>query len=200
MAHEMHYSVSKQIVKKEDYKMVLKKDEHLTDSEKNIIAMGAAMGGGCRTCAEKLHTIATSLEISEEDMLKAFEAGLDAKAQAIRTMKEKVACLLGKEKTSAAESNSKFSEKLDNLIRMASFVAANSAPDFISEMKKACKKGITPEQIKLCISLAKMVRKNAAGFSDQEIGETQGGEEAGKSTICCPLSPNEDQSSGCSCG
>jgi alkylhydroperoxidase/carboxymuconolactone decarboxylase family protein YurZ len=180
--------------------MVLKKDEHLTDSEKNIIAMGAAMGGGCRICAEKLHAIARTLEIPEEDMLKAFEAGLDAKVQAIKTMKEKVASLLGKEETSAAESNSKFSEKLDNLVRMASFAAANSAPDFISEMKKACKNGITPEQIKMCISLAKMVRKNAAGFSDQEIGETQGDDNTGKSAVCCPLSPKEDQTSGCSCG
>lgn len=180
--------------------MVLKKDEHLTDSEKNIIAMGAAMGGGCRICAEKLHTIAGTLEISEADMLKAFESGLDAKAQAIKTMKEKVASLLGSGKNAEAETGSKFSEKLDNLVRMASFVAANSAPDFISEMKKACKNGITREQIKMCISLAKMVRKNAAGFSDQEIGETQSDENTGKSAVCCPVSSNEEQSSGCSCG
>lgn len=179
---------------------MVSKEDHLTDSQKCIVAMGAAMGGGCRTCAEKLHAIALSLDIPKQDMLKAFEAGLDAKVQAIKTMKKKVASLLGKGKTTEKGVNSDFSEKLCSLARMASFVAANSAPDFIEEMKKASVNGITPEQIKMCISLAKMVRKNAAGFSDQEIGETQGEEEAGKSTICCPVSPDGEQSSGCSCG
>jgi|WetSurMetagenome_2_1015567.scaffolds.fasta_scaffold1591233_1 hypothetical protein len=41
-----------------------KQEDHLTNEEKNLIAMGA----GCRTCADKFHGIALSLKIPEKEM------------------------------------------------------------------------------------------------------------------------------------
>ena len=38
--------------------------EWLSDGEKSLIAMGAAMGAGCRTCADKLHRIALDQNLS----------------------------------------------------------------------------------------------------------------------------------------
>lgn len=142
----------------------------LKDSEKTLIAMGAAMGGGCRKCAENLHRMALNQEISPEDMFAAFLGGLEAKAEAVNTMKEKVRSLLG-DRQSANTPPSAKDPKLASLIRIAAFTAANSAPDVFQEVEKALGQGATERELKLCRSIARMVRDHAMNFSDQEIGE-----------------------------
>jgi hypothetical protein len=60
--------------------------------------------------------------------------------------------------------------------------------------------GIKPDQMQMCISLAKMVRKNAVAFSDQEISENAGSFEFDMKEVCCPISSNPKSTSSCSCG
>jgi hypothetical protein len=142
----------------------------LKDSEKTMIAMGAAMGGGCRKCAANLHKIALDQDILPEDMFSAFRRGLEAKAEALNTMREKVRSLLG-DRQSGNDSPSSKDPKLASLIRIAAFTAANSAPDVFQEIEKARGQGVTERELKLCQSIARMVRDHAMKFSDQEIGE-----------------------------
>jgi len=173
---------------------------HLTNQEKNLIAMSAAMGAGCRICADKLYGIATSLTIPEKEMLRAFQWGLDAKAQAIGTMRMKISGLIGNDKGIDTQKPDASSRKLAALARIASFVAANSAPDVVSEIQKAKEHDITTDQIQMCISLARMVRKNAGSFSDQEISEKFCSFETDGEEMCCPVSPGSKRSLACSCG
>lgn len=173
---------------------------HLTNQEKNLIAMSAAMGAGCRQCADKLYGVATSLKMPEKEMLRAFQLGLDAKAEAIGTMRMKISELMGNDKGIDARDPDVSSKKLAALARIASFVAANSAPDVVSEIQKAQEHDVTPHQIQMCISLAKMVRKNAGVFSDQEISDKMRSFESDGEEMCCPLSPGSKDSSACSCG
>ncbi len=172
------------------------KDNQLSNQEKTLIAMGAAMGAGCRTCADKLYDVAKSLNIPQEEMLKAFLLGLDAKAAAVKTMQDKVSALMDGNAGNAKD----FSENLASMIRMASFIAANSAPDFLAAINKPASKGITNEQVQLCIATAKMVRKNAMSFSDQEISNKFSCSEPDLQGICCPGSANTKETSTCSCG
>ncbi|MCG6533163.1 MAG: hypothetical protein L7F78_00435 [Syntrophales bacterium LBB04] len=174
-------------------------EDHLTNEEKNLIAMGAAMGAGCRTCADKLHGVALSLKIPEEEMLKAFHLGLIAKSEAVKTMTTKIATLIGDHQETNPSVSEGGMKKLTSLARIASFVAANSAPDVLSEIQKAEANGITPDQIKMCINLGKMVRKNAMAFSDQEISDKVNGFRTGPEEMCCPLSPASENASACSC-
>jgi hypothetical protein len=175
-------------------------EQHLTNQEKNLIAMSAAMGAGCRQCADKLYGVAMSLTIPEKEMLRAFQWGLDAKAEAIGTMRMKISELLGNDTGIDARDPDVSSGKLAALARIASFVAANSAPDVASEIQKAKEHNLTPGQIQMCISLAKMVRRNAGIFSDQEISDKVGGFESAGEEMCCPLSPGAKDSPACSCG
>jgi hypothetical protein len=175
-------------------------EDHLTNQEKNLVAMGAAMGAGCRTCADKLYEIALSLKIPKNEMLKAFNLGLDAKAEAVKTMEVKISSLIGDDKMDNTMVTERFTQNFASLIRVASFVAANSAPDVLSEIKKAERYGIKPDQIQMCISLAKMVRKNAGAFSDQEISDKVGSFEFDMKEVCCPISSNPKSTSSCSCG
>lgn len=173
------------------------RDKQLSNEEKTLIAMGAAMGAGCRTCADKLYAIAVSLNIPKAEMLKAFLLGLDAKAAAVRTMQEKVSALMA---DGNVGNTKELPAKLASLIRMASFTAANSAPDCLAETKQAVSNGITTNQVQLCLATAKMVRKNAMAFSDQEISDKFGFAEADVQGACCPVSANAKSTSGCSCG
>ena len=185
--------------RKEEGMMNSAQDDHLTDREKTLVAMGAAMGAGCRTCADKLYGIAVSLKIPEAEMVMALNGGLEAKSQALRTMEAKVSALIrgtGAKGTSASEGCG----KLLSLVRLASFVAANSAPDALREMREARGRGIVPEQIGVAVALAKMVRKNAAAFSDQEISENARGLQFVGEEMCCPLPPDRGNTSACSCG
>jgi len=179
--------------------MNIEQDDRLTNEEKNLVAMGAAMGAGCRTCADKLYTLALSLNIPEAMMVTAFDGGLAAKAQAVRTMEAKISALTG-DKRRKDGSASGCSQKLSSLVRIASFVAANSAPDALAEIRKAKAEGIAAEQIGIAVSLAKMVRKNALSFSDQEISDNACGDELDGEEMCCPLSPHTWSGSACSCG
>ena len=175
-------------------------ENHLTDQEKNLIAMGAAMGGGCRTCADKLYKLALSLKIPKEEMAMAFDLGLAAKAEAVRTMEAKISSLVdGKaQNTRAVPEGGR--QKLSSLVRIASFVAANSAPDVLTETEKAKAQGITAEQIQMSVSLAKMVRKNAMMFSDQEISASGCGCESDGEAMCCPLPADGKKAPVCACG
>ncbi len=171
--------------------------DHLSPREKTLVAMGAAMTGGCRKCADKLHGIALSLGIPESEMLKAFRAGLDARSKASVTMREKVSSLLGAGLPAITELEED-SGILSSLIRIASFAAANSAPDVVEEIIRGREQGVTPEQVEVCIALGKMVRKNAIAFSDQEILEQAGVSDSEKAEPCCPVSPGSNNA--CSCG
>lgn len=175
-------------------------DDHLTDREKNLIAMGAAMGGGCRTCADKLHRLAVSLNIPEGEMAGAFHLGLEAKAEAVGTMEAKISSLLDDHGERKQAVSGEGPHALSPLVRIASFAAANSAPDLLSEVRKATAQGITSGRIRIAISLARMVRKNAMMFSDQEIFASGcGGPSEGEET-CCPLPADAKNAPACSCG
>lgn len=174
-------------------------EDHLTNEEKTFIAMGAAMGAGCRTCADKLHAIGQSLNIPEGEMFQAFNLGLTAKAEAVKTMSAKISSLLGNRQENKTSINEGCLKSVATLARIASFVAANSAPDVVSEIAKAEANEITSEQIKMCINLGKMVRKNAMAFSDQEISDKVNGLKAEAEEMCCPVSPVPEKASACSC-
>jgi hypothetical protein len=172
-------------------------DHQLSDQEKSLIAMGAAMGAGCRTCADKLYKIAVSLNIPKAKMLTAFLLGLDAKAAAVKTMQEKVSALIA---DGNVDDTKEFSGNLAAMIHLASFTAANSAPDCLAEINQAMTKGVTAEQVQLCIATGKMVRKNAMAFSDQEISGKFSSSEPDAQGACCPGSAKGQIASGCSCG
>jgi len=176
------------------------REDHLTNREKSLVAMGAAMGAGCRTCADKLYEVALSLKIPEAEMLQAFRAGLDAKAQAVGTMKAKVSGLVGGDPGDGVSSPQGLPGTLESLVRIASLIAANSAPDALAEMEKVRRQGATPDQLRACVSIAKMVRKNAETFSDQEIFEKMDGLKLDVEEMCCPLPAGSKNAPACSCG
>jgi hypothetical protein len=186
---------------------------HLTDKERTLIAMGAAMGAGCRKCAEGLRHIGDELGITAGEAGKAFDIGLNAKAQAVNTMRAAVCALLysqtkdgraccptGVTRPAGVEPDASpgGGDKITCLIRLASFTAANSAPDASEGIEEALAHGADSDDIKLCLGIARMVREKAAGFSDAEFGGTQESTAGSETDDCC--SEQASCASACSCG
>ncbi len=91
-------------------------------------------------------------------------------------------------------------EKLAFLIRTAAFAAANSAPDVVKEVKKACLGGLTRGDFRICLSIAKSIRKKAEQFSDEDVAK---GTDKGVSAKSMAKKETGDACTGgsaCACG
>lgn len=151
----------------------------LNEKEKTLIAMAAAMGAGCTKYAEQLFLNSSSLKISIGEIRRAFEMGLNAKAQTVNTMRAAVSYLLQKEAerdvcgapradevASAPEIPGRV--KLESLIRIAAYAASNSADDALSEMDEAISDGAGSREIYFSLATAGRVREKAARFCEED--------------------------------
>jgi hypothetical protein len=105
----------------------------LSDAQKILVTLGAAIGGGCGKCAENLIKIAREQGVTAADMAAACQMGFTAKSEAVKTMKDRVAAILKAGPTENGEKKGEDIQNLASLIRAAVFTAANSAPDVIKE-------------------------------------------------------------------
>ena len=179
----------------------------MNEKERTLIAMGAAMGAGCRKCAEGLLDSGKSLKIPAKDIRKAFEMGLNAKAETVNTMRAAVSSMLLKETGKETEcgcakpddAGTRNNGRMACLIRLASYAASNSAPDVLSEIDDAIAEGADRREIRLCMSIARMVQEKAAGFSDQEVGQAHG-EQKSDEQQSHDQEAADVHNAGCSCG
>ena len=142
----------------------------LGSKDKLFIAMAAAMGGGCRTCAEGLHAMAGSDGITPEEQGRAFLEGLRVRERATKVMLRKAETLVGRELRHDGNSDGGSDLRILELSRLAAAVAANSSPDAMLHMADARVAGASDSEIEVAIGTARMVRSKAQGFSDEEIG------------------------------
>ncbi|PKN35965.1 MAG: hypothetical protein CVU61_00235 [Deltaproteobacteria bacterium HGW-Deltaproteobacteria-19] len=151
-----------------------KTERVMSDGEKTLVALGAAIGGGCEKCAENLFRIADGQGVTAEELMSACRIGFEAKSEAVRSMKDRLAGIMKGDGASCDESRKMDVQKLAAMIRAAAFAAANAAPDATGELKKAFKQGAGKGDFRMCLSIVKTIREKAASFSDQDILEKMG--------------------------
>ena len=177
----------------------MSESQTLGTKDKLFIAMAAAMGGGCRTCAERLHAMAGSGGITPEEQERAFLEGLRARESATKVMRRKAETLIGRELRHEGNSDGGSDLRILELSRLAAAVAANSSPDALLHITDARAAGASDSEIEVAIGTARMVRSKAQGFSDEEVGalkqneaeeapcplETEQAEAPSKTGGCC---------------
>lgn len=146
----------------------------MSDGEKILVALGAAIGGGCEKCAENLIKIAEGQGVAAEESAEACRMGFEAKSEAIRSMKDRLAGIMKAGGPPCEKCLKTDVQKLAAMVRAAAFAAANAAPDAADEMKKAFKQGAGKGDLRMCLSIAKTIREKAASFSNQDILEKMG--------------------------
>jgi alkylhydroperoxidase/carboxymuconolactone decarboxylase family protein YurZ len=160
----------------------------LGDVEKAQIALSAAMGAGCRTCADNLYPMLRSLGAAADEIELAFGAGLRTRQSTAALMRSKADALMGRTPAPDPASADEVVSKLSELMRIGAGVAANSAPSVLHHLERARCVGATEEEIRLAIGIARRVRSKAQGFSDAEIDEVCAKEHnAEVPEVPCPL-------------
>jgi alkylhydroperoxidase/carboxymuconolactone decarboxylase family protein YurZ len=147
--------------------------------DKARVALAAAMGAGCRTCAERLTAAARSQEMSDDEIEWAFEQGLEARRLATQLMREKATELTGRDPQPPGEPRSEADRRLRELARLAAAVAANAAPDALGHAKAATTAGAADEALDVAMAIGRTIRGKAQGFSDDEIRQAGAARGAG---------------------
>jgi alkylhydroperoxidase/carboxymuconolactone decarboxylase family protein YurZ len=143
----------------------------MSGREKTCVALAAAMGGGCRTCAERLSSVARSQKMTDGEIEWAFAQGLEAKQSGTELMREKASELTGGDPQSPAEPGSLEWERLGELAQLAAAVAANAAPEARRHIELAKSAGATESAIGVAVAIGRTIRGKAQGFSDEELDE-----------------------------
>ena len=141
----------------------------LSGLEKTQVALAAAMGAGCRTCADNLYPMFQSLGASTDEIERAFSEGLGTRESATALMRHKAHSLMGRVPRAGTPGITESGGRTAELMRIGAGVAANSAPTVVHHIERAQSLGATREEIQLAIGIARMVRSKAQGFSDAEI-------------------------------
>lgn len=174
----------------------------LSSEEKTFVAMAAAMGGGCRTCAERLFAVGQSLDMDVEDMRRAFDEGLAVRDAASALMRDKARSLHGRETEVGDTSAPDQGDAVRELARLAAAVAANAAPVALGYAQAARAAGAGEAAIRVAIGIGRTIRGKAQSFSDEELGDageveegsgTSAAETGQRSGTCGP-------GMGCACG
>jgi hypothetical protein len=174
-----------------------KKERAMSDGEKILVALGAAIGGGCEKCAENLFKLAEGQGVAAEELASACRMGFEAKSEAIWSMKERLAGIMKDGGQPCDDSQKADMRKCSAMIRAAAFAAANAAPDAAAELKQAFTQGAGKGDFRMCLSIVRTIREKAATFADRDFlermesimsdGRKMDGETAG---ACCADGPS----------
>jgi alkylhydroperoxidase/carboxymuconolactone decarboxylase family protein YurZ len=161
----------------------------LSSKEKILVAMAAAMGGGCRTCAQGLYSTAGSTGVTAEEIGRAFADGLGQRDSATEVMREKAAGLLGRV---PGPDGGVADRRISELSKLAASVALNSSPDALELLGAARSSGATEAEIRVAIGIGRSVRSKAQGFSDADLAEVPAEEVGCEAILSRPSEAAED--------
>ena len=152
---------------------MLRENPDLPNKEKALVALAAAMGGGCRTCADGLYPMAQAAGASTDEIERALREGLQVRENATAIMKRKAETLLGHRIPALGATEAEEAPGISRLTRLAAAVAANAAPDAVRHLEGASFAGVTEGAINVALAIARKVRTKAQGFSDEEIDQSR---------------------------
>jgi AhpD family alkylhydroperoxidase len=140
----------------------------LGNKEKALIALAAAMGSGCRRCAENLYGLARSAGATADEIARAFRDGLRVRQSATEVMRRKAGDLLGISLEGDGSTDGREGALITELSRLAAAVAANSSQDALKHLETA---RAEDSQVGVAIGIGRAIRGKAQSYADSELGE-----------------------------
>jgi AhpD family alkylhydroperoxidase len=171
--------------------------EILTEQEKELIAVGASIAAGCRPCTSHHVAAAQGAGASEGEIRAAVDAALGVRDSARKGMAAFADGLLGAAGGCGCADCGSARSLLDELVSFAAACAVNSVVDLESHLAHARTAGATAAQIKMALSISRMVSRVAAekielaldGSEDDDGGTSAcsllADVEAGEAPVCC---------------
>jgi hypothetical protein len=175
----------------------------LSDKEKALVGIGAAMAAGCRPCTQMLIRAARAAGACERGIRLAIETGLYAGTSATRAM----AAWAEGEQGSAPELDSAFraeKERLTALILAGASLAANSTELLTRYVGDAQALDWSKDQIDAGLAAARTVSRTAASKIESAAARMGFSLHAAPSDCCSaaeePAPADAPAAGGCGCG
>lgn len=165
----------------------------LEDRDRARIALGAAVGAGCRTCAQNLYPMLVSTGFTTSEIEHSFDLAFRARERGTEAMRRQARALMLGRDDPTPEDPEEPAVRIDELVRLATAAAANCALEVLRHAARARAAGARDPEIGVALGIARTVRSKAQRFSDEEIDRSvAGAETAGGFQAPCAASAAQE--------
>ncbi len=145
----------------------------LSDKEREYVAIGAAIGAGCRPCTQYHVDAALKAGLSKDDIRTAAEEAEALRVEAAASVADYGRGLLGDEEKWAHDF-SDMCERTQALVRIGAATGGN-AGSFLGEiLPQARGLGLTDDALREAVEVAGMVKRMAGNFFDKDAERALG--------------------------
>jgi AhpD family alkylhydroperoxidase len=139
----------------------------LEPTEKELAAIGASVGAGCRPCIEHHVAAARQAGISEPELAEAVATAFTVRSQATELFARRVRVLLGGT-APALEVPVGDGSQAAELVALGVDVGANSHALLRRHLAGALAAGLTESQVTAAVRMAELVQRHAAEMTADE--------------------------------
>ena len=143
----------------------------LTQKEKELVAVGAAISAGCQKCANYHFKKAFEEGNTREEIQKAVEAATCVIKSSDEIMQRKAYSLMNVKRKEVKDSCTDHLDRINILVKIGAAVAANNATNITKYIDLATFSGIMADEMTVTIKLAKAILKKAGEFAEDATTE-----------------------------
>lgn len=147
-------------------------EARLTQKEKELVAVGAAISAGCQKCANYHFKKAFEEGNTREEIQKAVEAATCVIKSSDEIMQRKAYSLMNVKRKEVKESCADRLDRINILVKIGAAVAANNTNNIQRYIELSKPMGITTEELTVTTKLAQAILKKAGEFAEDAITET----------------------------
>ena len=145
----------------------------LTQKEKELIAVGAAISAGCIKCSNYHFTQAFEQGATTEEVQRAVTDATLVIVSSYEILQRHAYNLIKVARKEQPTNNTESTESLSTLVKIAAAVAASSTTNIKKYVELAQADGISSGEISLAIKMARAILNKAIEFADEAITETK---------------------------
>ena len=140
----------------------------LTDKERELVAIGAAIGAGCQPCTHYHVTAALKSGLSGEEIGRAVDAAEDLRQEGGLAVTNLGRRLLGIEQPPPRWNGSP-SDRAQALTYIGAAAGCNAGGLLTPSLDAARELGLSPDELRSALEMAEVVKQHAAEFLRREV-------------------------------
>ena len=151
--------------------------ETLNQKQKELIAVACAVSAGCQRCCNYHFKKVFEVGANLDEVQKAVEDATNTIQHADEMMQRKAYALMEVSRQEVPLTIAAGGDHLTALVKLGAAVASSCTPTIRGHLAVAQLSGVTANEIKVTIKLAKIVLGKASEFADQAISDVLGSEQ-----------------------
>jgi AhpD family alkylhydroperoxidase len=166
--------------------------DKLDDKEREYVAIGAAIGAGCRPCTQYHVNAALKAGLSKDEIRTAAEEAEALRVEAAASVADYARGLLG-DGEKRAHNFADICERSQALVRIGAATGGNAGPFLDEILPQARGIGLTDDVLREAVEVAGMVKEMAGNFFEKDaqraLGRAEDVAAAAKVAGCAEAAP-----------